>query len=208
MIVSTVIAATGLTVLAGCSNGAGGSSAATGAHQPGASVGPKSGGVNPNAPEHAPAGDIPDSTVYIPFHAPSGKWTVSVPQGWARTSSGGATEFTDKLNSVRLNATPAATAPTVASAKANTVPKISAHQRGAKITAVHTVARKSGQALLIAYTTKGAPNPVTGKAVSQSVQRYSYFHRGTLLVVTVSGPVGADNVDPWRTITDSVSWSA
>jgi len=27
-------------------------------------------------------------------------------------------------------------------------------------------------------------------------------------VLTLSGPVGADNVDPWRIVTDSLAWSS
>jgi len=31
-------------------------------------------------------------------------------------------------------------------------------------------------------------------------------HSGTEVVLTLAGPKGADNVDPWRTVTDSLAW--
>jgi hypothetical protein len=33
-------------------------------------------------------------------------------------------------------------------------------------------------------------------------------HDGREVVLTLSGPKGADNVDPWRIVTDSLRWSA
>ena len=34
-----------------------------------------------------------------------------------------------------------------------------------------------------------------------------FFHSGRAVVLTLSGPKGADNVDPWRLVTDSLQWS-
>jgi hypothetical protein len=42
--------------------------------------------------------------------------------------------------------------------------------------------------------------------VRESVERYAFWHAGQQVVLTLSGPRGADNVDPWRTITDSLRW--
>jgi hypothetical protein len=39
------------------------------------------------------------------------------------------------------------------------------------------------------------------------VERYVFFHKGKDVVLTLSGPKGADNVDPWRIVTDSLRWS-
>ena len=51
------------------------------------------------------------------------------------------------------------------------------------------------------------PNPVTGKAGTNAVERYVFVHNGRDLVLTLSGPKGADNVDPWKLVTDSLRWS-
>src|SRR5690242_14320604 len=50
--------------------------------------------------ESPPPGDIPDSTVYVPYRAVSGQYVVKVPQGWAQTATAGVVSFTDKLNSI------------------------------------------------------------------------------------------------------------
>jgi hypothetical protein len=48
---------------------------------------------------------------------------------------------------------------------------------------------------------------VTGKAGRDAVQRYVFFHNGTRVTLTLSGPQAADNVDPWRIVSDSVRWT-
>ena len=68
-------------------------------------------------------GDIPDSAVYVVQTDPAGKYTVKVPEGWARTTSSSGVSFTDKLNTIRVETAPATAAPTVASATATEVPK-------------------------------------------------------------------------------------
>jgi hypothetical protein len=47
---------------------------------------------------------------------------------------------------------------------------------------------------------------VTGKVYTDVVERYEFFRNGTEAIVTLSGPSGADNVDPWRTVTNSFRW--
>jgi hypothetical protein len=42
--------------------------------------------------------------------------------------------------------------------------------------------------------------------VKLECERYEFWRAGVEAVVTVSSPVGADNTDPWRTITDSFAW--
>ena len=49
-------------------------------------------------------------------------------------------------------------------------------------------------------------DPVTGKVVHDAVERYEFWRAGTEAILTLSGPVGADNVDPWRIVTDSFRW--
>jgi hypothetical protein len=49
---------------------------------------------------------------------------------------------------------------------------------------------------------------VTGKAKTDAVERYLFVHKGKRVTLTLSGPKGADNVDPWRLVTDSLSWKS
>lgn len=162
-------------------------------------------GVNPNAPEPAAAGDIPDNQVYVPYSPSSKLFTVKVPEGWSQVSSGGAVVFDGKLNSIRIDLTPAASAPTEATVRSE-VAGIGAKSTGFAAGSVQKTSRPAGAAILAKYRADSAPDPVTGKAVNDDVERYSFWHSGQLLTLTLSGPHGADNVDPWRIVTDSVRW--
>jgi hypothetical protein len=141
---------------------------------------------DPNAKEVSPAGDIPDDQAFVRYAVPSAGFTVKVPEGWSRTASGGAVTFTDKLNSITLSSQ---APPSVRAAKTS------------------SVSRRAGKAKLEVYELPGKPNPVTGKKITDSVERYTFHHGGRLAVLTLSAPRGADNVDPWRIVTDSVRFT-
>ena len=158
------------------------------------------------SPEVNPAGDIPDDQVFVAYASPSGIFSVKVPEGWARTTVGPATVFTDKLNSIRIESGPAATEPTPASAAATEVPALKAQTSGFTPGKVTIVRRKAGPAVEITYKARSAPDPVTGKIVTDATERYEFWKSGQKVVLTLSGPVGADNVDPWRIVTDSFGW--
>src|SRR3954447_2674466 len=177
----------------GASSGGGGSTAAR---------------PNPNAPEKSPPGDIPDNQAYVAYAPPRAGYSVKVPEGWSRSTASGATTFTDKLNSITMQTRAAASATSVADATRREVPKLAHGTRGFRAGKVTTVHRNAGDAIRITYTARGAPSPVTGRAVTDAVERYVFFHRGRDLILTLSGPKGADNVDPWRIVTDSVAWSS
>jgi hypothetical protein len=163
--------------------------------------------ANPNAPEHSPPGDIPDNQAYVPYAPPRAGYVVKVPEGWSRTAEGGAVSFTDKLNTVRLEATSASSRPTVANVKRTVVPELAQSETGFQAGTVTTVKRRAGSAVRIAYLARSKPDPVTGKARVDAVERYLFFRNGREAVLTLSGPKGADNVDPWRIITDSLRWT-
>ena len=162
---------------------------------------------NPNAPETSPAGDIPDNQAYVRYAPPQGGYSVKVPEGWARSTANGATTFTDKLNSITMQTRPAVAAPTIKRA-GREISTLAKSTRGFHAGAVTTVKRRAGSAIRITYTAAGRPNAVTGKAVTDAVERYVFFHNGKDVILTLSGPKGADNVDPWRIVTDSVAWPA
>jgi len=181
--------------------------------QPSPSKAPQAGQSPPGsrsaAAETNPSGDIPDSQVYVPYSPSGGLFTIKVPEGWARTQDGTAVVFSDKLNSVRAD---------VGAVDRRSEHRLRAGPGTSKIKAgaqgffspgnVTAVGRKAGQAILITYRASSAPNPVTGKVVTDAVERYEFWKVGHEVVLSLSGPVSADNVDPWRIITDSLRWTA
>src|SRR5260221_6088870 len=164
-------------------------------------------GVNPNAKEKSPSGDIPDSTAFVPFKVASGGFSVRVPEGWSRTGNGKRFTFTSNLNSVAVESHPAQGTLTVATVKAKDVPALAAALPQFKLQSVQNVHRSGQHAVRISYQALGSSNAVTGKAVTDTVERYLFVHNGTEAVVTLAAPKGADNVDAWRTMSNSVRWT-
>jgi hypothetical protein len=163
--------------------------------------------ANPTAPENSPPGDIPDNQAFVAYAPPGASYSVKVPEGWSQTASGGAVSFTDKLNTVRLEQARATAAPSVGAVRSSVLPKLARREKGFKAGTVTTVSRKAGKAVRITYLALAKPDPVTGKTRIDAVERYLFFHNGNEAVLTLSGPKGADNVDPWRIITDSLRWT-
>ncbi|MET7618031.1 hypothetical protein [Streptomyces sp. NPDC005408] len=193
------IAALALTtgVVAGCSS----SSSASGSGSTTSSAGAK-----PAPAESNPAGDIPDNQAYVTYQPAQGGFTVKVPEGWARTTTGNAVTFTDKLNRIEIASSNAPTAPTPQSVNSKVVPVLQRQVPAFSMGKVTVVSRQAGRGVLVTYQGNSAPDPVTGKVVHDAFERYSFQHNGRQVDLTLSGPVGADNVDPWHIVTDSLRW--
>jgi hypothetical protein len=56
------------------------------------------------------------------------------------------------------------------------------------------------------YTGRSAPDPVTGKRLPLTIDRYEFPHGGKVAVVDLVTPVGVDNVDAYRLIGESFQW--
>lgn len=154
-----------------------------------------------------PAGDIPDDQVFVAWSPSGGGYMVKIPEGWSRRQAGKATVFSDKFNSVRIERSSGNTAPTVASVSSGDVPAVQRSAKNVTVGKISTVQRNGGRAVLALYQVDSATDPVTGKSVRQDVERYAFWKNGTQVVITLSGAVGADNVDPWRIVTDSFRWT-
>jgi hypothetical protein len=188
----SLLAATALvaTVAAGC----GGSSSGSGT-------------AASSAKEVNPAGDIPDNQAYVAYTPPGGGYSVKVPEGWARTASNGAVTFTDKLNSITMERGAGRGPVTVAAVKRSDVPALAKTVRGFSQPTVSSVQRTAGPGVRVTYLAAAKPDPVTGKRRIDAVERYVFAHNGRRVVLTLSGPKGADNVDPWKIVTDSLRFA-
>jgi hypothetical protein len=164
-------------------------------------------GVNPNQHETLPPGDIPDTIAYVPYAVPGMGLTISTPEGWSRTNLPGAVKFTDKLNEVQLFTVPEKGPLTVSAAQAAEIPKLATSVKSFKLQSVTRVSRRGARAVRIAYLGDSQPDPVTGKVGTLAFERYDFLHRDREVVVLVSSPLGSDNVDPWRKITDSLTFT-
>ena len=174
--------------------------ATTGSGAPGAAT-----SAAPTATDAAVAGDIPDNQAFVAYAPAGAGYSIKVPEGWARSSDGSATVFTDKFNSIRIETATAPAAPTVASVTSGDVAGL-ATAKGYGAGKVSAATRKAGPVIVATYQLDSAANAVTSKTVKLDVERYVFWRSPTSVVVTLSSAAGSDNVDPWRTVTDGFAW--
>ena len=156
--------------------------------------------------ESHPAGDIPDSTVYVPYQSAPGHLQIKVPEGWSRVTGAAAATFTSNLNSISIAWMPRATAPTASSARAGDVRQLQASTPAFRLQSVQAVTLAGGPAVEIIYQVNSPPNQVTGRQYRLVVERFEFQRAGRGAVLSLSSAVGSDNVDPWRIVSESFRW--
>ena len=149
-------------------------------------------------------GDIPDNQQFLTFKNAAGGYSISYPEGWARTGNGSDVTFQDKSNlvSIKVAPGPAATPASVSAAlkqEAASDPCLSPGTPQATTAGPNQVVK-------VTYTTKGAKSPVTGQQPKITVDRYVYSKNGKVATADLSDPVGVDNVDAYRMISESFRW--
>jgi hypothetical protein len=165
------------------------------------------GGAAPQKPvpaENNPPGDIPDNIAFVTYTNATGKYEFTHPEGWAEKTQGATVTFTDKLNGVQATTGTATTAPTTASAKQQDVPELARTQAAFELRGVTDVTEPAGRGVRIVYRRNSAPDAVTGRQYRDEVERYELVANGREVIVELFGPVGADNVDAYKTMITSL----
>ncbi|MDX6229789.1 MAG: hypothetical protein QOI76_3179 [Frankiales bacterium] len=154
--------------------------------------------------EQNPPGDIPDNLAFVAYTNPAGHYLFNHPEGWAQTTNGSSVTFTDKLNGVLVTVGTDTTAPTAAVAKQRDVPQLTSSQAAFELRSVQAVTEPGGAGVKIVYRRNSVPDQVTGRQYRDEVQRYELVGHGHSVVIELFGPVGADNVDAYRTMVQSL----
>ena len=162
---------------------------------------------SPVPAENNPPGDIPDNTQFVPYHSKAGGFTISIPEGWSRTTTKTSVTFTDKLNTVVVSWAPTGAAPTVSTANSKEIPVLRSTERAFRLGSVKSASLPAGQCVQIDYQANSEPDRVTGKQYRLDVIRYELFKGGTEVAIGLRSPIGSDNVDPWRIVTESFTWA-
>ncbi|HEY3411326.1 MAG TPA: hypothetical protein VGK53_24430 [Propionicimonas sp.] len=208
--ISVVVLAVGATLLGGCAPTAAPSATArppavtAQASAPAPTDSPTS-DASPAATESNPPGDIPDNQAFVTYQVPNQKVSVKVPEGWARTESAAQTTFTDKLNSISISVGQAQAQPTPTSVTAE-ASALRTQVRQFAMGKVTEVSRAGQKVILLTYKGDSSPDQVTGKVIRDAFERYTFTNGGRRLDLTLSGPENADNVDPWKIVSESVTW--
>lgn len=205
-----------LLLLTGCSAGGGASAVGTASpSRPATSAGPTAapttaptrspaGGPTAVPAEKNPPGDIPDNIAFVGYRNAAGRYTFAHPEGWSESTKTSTVTFTDKLNGVYALSGAATAAPTVDTANRQDVPALKSGQAAFELRGVTAVTVPGGKGVRIVYRRNSAPDPVTGRQYRDEVERYEIVAGSREVIVELFGPVGADNVDAYKTMIDSL----
>jgi hypothetical protein len=156
-------------------------------------------------PEISLLADIPDDQAFVTFVSPAG-FTVKVPEGWVRHNGGRETAFSDKYNRIALSVERASGPFDLAYATSTLAPEIEKMGKAVRITEIAEIKMRPGRTVKIAYEANSEPNEITNKRVRQENERFYFVGDGRLVVLNLTTPKGADNVDQWRLIASSFRW--
>ncbi|MGR3542957.1 MAG: hypothetical protein ACU0BE_01515 [Paracoccus sp. (in: a-proteobacteria)] len=156
-------------------------------------------------PETNPPGDIPDNQVFIDYTAPAG-FSMQVPEGWSRSDTATGVSFADKYGTIDIATAKADKAPTPQSIQQREVPDLVAGGHAVEVTDVRAMTLPAGEAVALDYLSNSAINPVTNRRIRLENRRIYLFHAGQEAIVTFSAPAGADNVDAWKMMAESLRW--
>jgi hypothetical protein len=149
-------------------------------------------------------GDIPDNQVFLTFHNAVARYSIKFPEGWTQKGSAADVTFAEKNNLVHIVVAPGA-APTPAAVDAE-LNRLKATTPSIGFTSAVTLHVTAGTAIKATYTTRSAPNPVTGKRVVLIVDRYELASAGQRAIVDLATAHGVDNVDAYRMMINSFRW--
>jgi hypothetical protein len=161
---------------------------------------------NPLATEKNPPGDIPDSQVFVKYTNVAGVYEFSVPEGWARTESGTDVSFIDKFDGVKVRLISFSDPFTLDSIQSKQAADLQKNGRAVTVRSVAEETINGGKAILIRYESNSEPDTVTGKQMRLEDQCFFFYQDGKLAALTLWAPLGADNVDQWKLMSESFKW--
>jgi hypothetical protein len=193
-------------LLAGCggSNGSAGRRVTEKTSPSTATNPPASEGSVPSEAQSAATGDIPDNQVFLTYDNRAAGYSIRYPEGWARKGSASDVTFQDRANVIHVviakgaPQSPASASVGLAELK-RTDPTVKAGQP-------QRVTIAGVPAIKVTYTRRSAPDPVTGKRLPLTIDRYEYAHGGKVAIVDLGTPKGVDNVDAYRMISETFRW--
>jgi hypothetical protein len=200
----TLLLVAALLLAGGCGGSSTNSAGSSSSSSAGGAGAPEGGGALAADAKSAATGDIPDNQNFLTFSDLRLRVAMLYPEGWTVQPTPSEVSIKDKNNLVRISVS-RGPMPTTASVQA----QLAALKRANPTLTSGTpqmVTLKSGPAVRVTYTTASAPNPVTGKRVTLTVDRYELAHAGRVAVVDLGTPVGVDNVDAYKRMIGSFRW--
>ena len=155
--------------------------------------------------ETAPPGDIPDNQAFVTARGTG--FSLQVPEGWSRVTRAGSTTFVEKYNAITVRIERRPAAPTVSTVSRSELAQLKSATTAFARPRLLPVRRPAGSGVLLRYEAASRPSSVTGKRITDDVERYELWRAGRLAIVTLEAPHGSDNVDAWKRVTTSLRWA-
>jgi hypothetical protein len=150
-------------------------------------------------------GDIPDNAVFLTYHGTNPAFSIQYVEGWQVSQQPDGVVIRDKDSSETVSiVAPQADVPGYVAS--TDLPVLQA-QSGFKLVKQDTVKVGGTSYVHLVYHVPAPPDPVTGKQVPSTVDRYYVPGPNGLAVVSLSTPDGVDNVDAFRQMIGSFRWS-
>ena len=157
--------------------------------------------------ESNPPGDIPDNVAFIAYQNRAAGYRFTHPEGWAVTEQGPQVTISEKLNGIQAGTADFPSVLTVAGVQQQEVPRLQRTQPAFELKSVEAVTLPAGPAVHVVYRRNSAPDPVTGRQFRDEVESYLVGAGGRHVRLDLFGAVGSDNVDAYRTISQSLQLS-
>jgi hypothetical protein len=149
-------------------------------------------------------GDIPDNAIILSYTDATHGFSITYVEGWQVTPGPDGVVIRDKDSTETVQVVPAVT--DVAGYITGTdLPALQALP-GFKLDKQDTVKIGTQQYAHLLYHAPAAPDPVTGKQVASTIDRYYVPGTTGLAIVTLSTPDGVDNVDAFKSMIESFKW--
>jgi hypothetical protein len=142
----------------------------------------------------------------VPYHSAAGGFEIQAPEGWARRTTSSQVTFNSNLNTIGLTWRATSTQPTAAAVKRSEIPGLAHSFRAFRLVSVQPVSLPGGSAVQVDFHVNSDPNPVTGKQYRMDVLRFDFFRGGREASLDLTSPVGSDNVDDWKLVSESFRW--
>ncbi len=157
-------------------------------------------------PDSGPAaGDVPDNAVFLNYKDTAHGFSIQYVEGWLVTPTTDGVGIRDK-DSSELVQVVAPQADVAGYVSGTDVPALRA-EAGFKLLKQDTVSVKGQDLVHLTFEIPSPPDPVTGKQVPSTVDRYYVPGSTGLAMVSLSTPKGVDNVDAFRQMIESFKWA-
>ncbi|MEA2621475.1 MAG: hypothetical protein QOH61_385 [Chloroflexota bacterium] len=150
-------------------------------------------------------GDVPDNAVFLTYKDTNRGFSIQYVEGWQVTPTSDGVDIRDKDSRETVQVVPPVS-DIAAYINGTDLPSLQ-QTDGFQLVKQDTV-KVSGKPIdHLSYKQLSPPDPVTGKRQQSIVDRYYVPGTNGMAIVTLSTPEGVDNVDAFRQMIESFTWT-